>query len=151
MSITIRELQAADKQSWKHLFDAYADFYSVILPDDCSDDVWSWIFDDNEPFWCSVAVNEQDKPVGFVQYQLMHRSLGGSKVCYLSDLFVDPHCRQSGTGKALIDHVIGFAKQKGIVNVRWLTQQSNHTAKRLYETYVAQSEFVLYSLPVDNG
>lgn len=78
----------------------------------------------------------------------MHRSLSGAKVCYLSDLYVIPEQRKSGTGRALIDHVIDFAQRNGIDNVRWLTQDSNVTAKGLYETYVAQSEFVLYSFPV---
>ena len=95
-----------------------------------------------------IAVDVQGDAVGFVQYQLMHRSLGGAKVCYLSDLFVDAKKRASGTGRALIDHVIEFANTNKINNVRWLTQASNKTAKQLYDSYVAQSEFVLYSVPV---
>ena len=49
--------------------------------------------------------------VGFTQYQLMHRSLGGGMVCYLSDLYVEPTIRGSGAGRALIDHVIAFARR----------------------------------------
>jgi len=150
MTTTIRKLENADRDDWERLFEAYATFYKLALPEHCADQVWSWIFDDAEQFWCDLALNEQGKPIGFVQYQLMHRSLGGSKVCYLSDLFVYPEHRKTGIGKALIDHVMNFAKQNHIVNVRWLTQQNNDTAKRLYETYVAQSEFVLYSVPVNN-
>ena len=85
--------------------------------------------------------------LGFVQYQLMHRSLGGSMVCYLSDLFTWPEARGKGTGRALIDHVRAFAKDRGLPSVRWLTQESNATARALYDTYAPRTEFVLYSIP----
>jgi len=148
LTTNITALDTNTRKQWESLFDQYAHFYKVTPPANFKDQVWDWIFDTEEPFWCDLAFNQQDQVIGFVQYQLMHRSLSGSKVCYLSDLFVIPEHRKSGTGRALIDHVLGFAKHQGIDNVRWLTQDSNVTAKSLYETYVAQSEFVLYSVPV---
>ena len=87
-------------------------------------------------------------PVGFTQYQLMHRSLSGAMVCYLSDLYVRPAVRGTGAGRALIDHVIEFARSRGISNVRWLTQDYNYAGRRLYDTYTPKSDFILYSLPV---
>jgi len=148
LSTTIKALEQNDRTQWESLFGQYADFYKVTLPANSKDRVWGWIFNTEEPFWCDIAVNEQRQAVGFVQYQLMHRSLSGSMVCYLSDLYVNPNQRESGIGRALIDHVVDFAKREGVENVRWLTQDSNTTAKSLYETYVAQSEFVLYSVPI---
>jgi len=148
LNTTIKALDPEERNQWESLFDKYADFYNVTLPPNCKDQVWEWIFNTDEPFWCDLAINEQNQAIGFVQYQLMHRSLSGSKVCYLSDLYVSPEKRGAGTGRALIDHVMDFAKRHGIENVRWLTQDSNATAKSLYETYIAQSEFVLYSVPV---
>ncbi len=82
------------------------------------------------------------------KYQLMHRSLGGGMVCYLSDLYVNPSVRGSGAGRALIDHVVEFAKARGLPNVRWLTQEFNYPARRLYDTYQPKSDFILYSVPV---
>jgi len=148
LNTTIKALETHQREQWESLFNQYADFYNVTLPPNCANLVWGWIFDTNEPFWCELAIDEQGHAVGLVQYQLMHRSLSGAKVCYLSDLYVNAELRKSGIGRALIDHVIKFAKHEGIENVRWLTQDSNATAKSLYETYVAQSEFVLYSVPV---
>jgi ribosomal protein S18 acetylase RimI-like enzyme len=78
----------------------------------------------------------------------MHRSLGGAMVCYLSDLYVKPDRRGTGAGRALIDHVIDFAQKRGLSNVRWLTQHYNYAGRRLYDSYVARSDFILYSLPV---
>jgi len=148
MTITIRALNTSDRTQWESLFDQYADFYNATLPPNCKEQIWDWIFNKAESYWCNLAVTEQGQAIGFVQYQLMHRSLSGAKVCYLSDLYVNPEQRKSGTGRALIDHVINFAKNHGIDSVRWLTQNGNTTAKSLYDTYVAQSDFVLYSVPV---
>jgi len=149
MHVRIRAVEENDRTDWEQLVDDYAKFYKVTPPVDAKKHAWDWIFDPNESFWCDLAIDNDSKPVGFVQYQLMHRSLAGAKVCYLSDLFVYPEQRGFGTGRALIDHVITFAQTNGIENIRWLTQDSNLTAKKLYDTYVAQSEFVMYSMPVD--
>lgn len=149
MTITIKALDTSERNQWESLFDDYANFYKVTLPSNCKEQVWGWIVDSDEPFWCALAIDEQAQVTGFVQYQMMHRSLSGAMVCYLSDLYVRPAQRNAGVGRALIDHVMDFAKHRGIDNVRWLTQNSNTTAKKLYDTYVAQSEFVLYSVPIN--
>ena len=78
----------------------------------------------------------------------MHRSLSGSMVCYLSDLYVEPDLRGGGVGRALTDHVFDFARDNSIPNVRWLTQDSNAVARKLYDSYGDKSGFILYSFPV---
>ena len=146
--ILIRPVTPADRADWARLFAGYAAFYKTTVPPEAEASVWSWIFDPDEPFWSDLAIR-QGKVVGLVQYQLMHRSLSGAKVCYLSDLFVDPDLRGGGVGRALIDHVIGFARAQGIPNVRWLTQEFNYAGRRLYDSYRPKSDFILYSVPVD--
>ncbi len=148
MVIAIRPLLESERSVWELMFRAYADFYSVEITADSVDAVWQWICDPSNDFWCEVAQDANGKLVGFTQYQLMHRSLGGSMVCYLSDLYVDPDIRGAGAGRALIDNVIEFAKSRGVPNVRWLTQENNYAARKLYDTYVSKSDFLLYSVPV---
>ena len=147
MSITVRPLTANDRARWEHMFEAYAAFYKTTIPDGGAQRVWSWIFDPANDFWCDVAEGLDGKVLGFTQYQLMHRSLGGSMVCYLSDLYVEPDLRGSGAGRAMIDHVIAFAKSNGLPSVRWLTQEFNYPARRLYDTYAAKTDFILYNVP----
>lgn len=149
MTISIRAVTEADKDVWHRMFDEYAAFYKTEIPQGAHATVWDWIFDSSEKFWCAVAMSESNELVGFTQYQLMHRSLGGSKVCYLSDLYVNPDVRGTGAGRALIDHVFAFAKTHRISNVRWLTQEFNSDARRLYDTYMEKSDFILYSIPVE--
>lgn len=148
MTVVVRPVAASDRETWEALFAAYATFYKTSIPDSGFESVWAWIFDPDNPFWCDVA--EMDgRIIGFAQYQLMHRSLGGTMVCYLSDLFVEPDVRGSGAGRAMIDHVIAFTKARGLTNVRWLTQDFNYAGRRLYDTYTPKSDFILYTLPVD--
>ena len=147
MTIDIRPLNENDRARWEQMFQAYAEFYKTSVSDGGFDRVWAWIFDPANDFWCDVAEGEGGKVIGFTQYQLMHRSLGGGMVCYLSDLYVEPDVRGSGTGRALIDHVIAFAKDRDIPSVRWLTQEFNYPARRLYDSYGPKTDFILYNVP----
>ncbi len=147
-SLTLRSVADTDQARWQELMHAYADFYHVELEPDALAATWSWIKDPNEKFWCTFAQTQDGNVIGFTQYQLMHRSLSGELVCYLSDLYVEPAARGSGAGRALIDYVFAFAKEGGIANVRWLTQDYNVTARKLYDSYGEKSDFILYSFPV---
>ena len=147
MTIEIRTLIEADRPVWEEMFEAYAAFYKTSIPPGGMDQVWSWIFDPANDFWCDVALDENGDVIGFTQYQLMHRSLGGGMVCYLSDLYVDPGLRGKGAGRALIDHVLAFAKDRDLPGVRWLTQEFNYPARRLYDTYGPKTDFILYNVP----
>lgn len=144
----IRPVEQSEREPWEQMFSAYAEFYKTTLPDGAAERAWSWIHDASEAFWCDVAFQD-DRLIGFTQYQLMHRSLSGERVCYLSDLYVDPELRGAGTGRALIDNVFKFARSKGIPNVRWLTQEFNYPARALYDSFGTKSDFILYSFAVD--
>lgn len=148
MQLNIRPLTESDRSRWEQLFRDYAKFYKTEVPQGGFDRVWAWIFDTDNAFWCDVVELEDGRVIGFTQYQLMHRSLSGAMVCYLSDLYVEPEIRGSGAGRTMIDHVIDVARKKGITNVRWLTQEFNYPGRRLYDTYQPKSDFILYSVPV---
>ena len=148
MSLKIKPASTDQRDRWIELFDAYAAFYSTTVSEKAREQVWCWIQDADEPFWCDLVSEPREAPFGLVQYQLIHRSLSGGRVCYLSDLYVDPAFRGRGAGQALIDHVMAFAGKRGIPNVRWLTQEQNAAARRLYDSYGPRSDFVLYSFDV---
>ena len=142
----IRPPEPDDRAAWERMFEAYAAFYHTELPEGGAETVWRWIFDGENPFWCDLWIGDDGQPAGFAHYQLMHRSLGATMTVYLSDLFVDPKQCGSGAGRALLDHVIAVNRARGFTNLRWLTQEGNATARRLYDAYVPRSEFILYSL-----
>lgn len=149
MTLSIRPPNETDRARWRALFQSYFDFYKVAVPEDGFDRVWDWIFDPENDFWCDLAVTADGRAVGLVHYQLMHNSLTASMTCYMADLFVDPSERGAGAGRMLIDHVLAFAKDRGLPSVDWLTQEFNYPGRRLYDTYQPKSEFVLYSVPLD--
>ena len=150
-NLTIRSVNASDKIRWTELMKAYANFYEVEVDDTALATTWNWIEDPNNSFWCTLAEQQDGTIVGFTQYQLMHRSLSGAMVCYLSDLYVEPELRGGGVGRALTDHVFDFARDNSIPNVRWLTQDSNAVARKLYDSYGDKSGFILYSFPVTSA
>lgn len=145
--LLIRPVAATERDAWQTLFERYAEFYKVTLPQGAAENAWAWIHDPDEPFWCDLALSG-GTIIGFTQYQLMHRSLSGERVVYLSDLFVEPGARGAGAGRELIDHVFEFARERDISNVRWLTQDFNYRARGLYDSYGKKSDFILYSFPV---
>lgn len=147
-TLLIRPVTQGDRADWTRLFDLYADFYKTEVSAEAKAQVWRWIEDPEEDFWSDLAFRD-GRAVGLVQYQLMHRSLSGGKVVYMSDLYVNPGLRGGGIGRALIDHVIGFARARGIGNVRWLTQEFNYAGRRLYDSYRPKTDFILYSVPVE--
>jgi GNAT superfamily N-acetyltransferase len=146
MDVRIRPVRPEEKARWEQLFRDYGKFYKTDVTSEAVAAVWVWIHDEDEPFWCDVAESNDGRIVGMTQYQMMHRSIGGSMVVYLSDLFVEPEIRGGGVGRALIEHVIAVAKAKGAPTVRWLTQEFNYKGRMLYDSFAPKSDFILYQV-----
>jgi hypothetical protein len=51
-------------------------------------------------------------------------------------------------GRALMEKVFHLAKEKKSKRVYWTTQEFNKTARVLYDSITAVSEFVQYRLPI---
>ena len=147
MGVTLRSPVDGDKARWEELFAAYFEFYKTPVPDGGFDVVWNWIHDDENQFWCMLSTDAAGHISGFVHYQLWHNSMSAGMGVYMADLYVDPAARGSGTGRALIDHVLAFASERDIAYVDWLTQDFNYPGRRLYDTYAKKTDFVFYSVP----
>ena len=147
MTVSIRRLEEADRNRWQDLFLDYFEFYEVTVPDNGFDQVWRWIFDPHNDFWCNLAVNDDGRIIGFAHYQLWHSTLTASMACYLADLFVEPPARGIGAGRLLIDSVMTFARDEGLSSVDWLTQDNNYAGRQLYDSYQPKSDFIFYTVP----
>ena len=73
------------------------------------------------------------------------RLLGDDPRCYLQDLYADPDVRGLGIGRALIEAVYAAADAAGAPSVYWLTQDFNHTARKLYDRIGTKSPFIKYT------
>ncbi|MEG3127254.1 GNAT family N-acetyltransferase [Pantoea cypripedii] len=139
----LRTLQTNDYSSWLALWQGYQRFYAADISAETTANTFSRLLADNEPMHCLVA-EENGELLGLVHY-LTHRSTWTTgDYCYLQDLFVSEAARGKGAGKALILAVYQQAAAAGCSRVYWTTQESNATARRLYDQVASKTEFIQY-------
>lgn len=132
-----------DFAQWLTLWQGYQVFYKTNIAQATTDLTWSRFLDPSEPMHCAVAEDE-GKLIGMVHY-IQHRSCWTTgDYIYLQDLFVNPHIRGKGIGRALIEHVYAVAAQTGASRVWWLTHESNEDAMKLYDKIADKSGFTQY-------
>jgi len=142
-TFSIRSAASADFEQWLPLWEGYNSFYKRTVPAEVTRITWARFFDAHEPMHAVVA--ERDgRLIGLVHY-LFHRNTAMlAPVCYLQDLFTAAETRGQGVGRALIEAVYERAQAAGSPRVYWMTQESNATARRLYDQVAERSEFIQY-------
>jgi len=145
MSVRVRPLESRDKPVWLILFKGYIEFYQATVPEDVIETLWQRLMRGLEGFHSAlVAVDDTDSPIGLAHI-LLHRSTwSNGHYCYLEDLFVDPAQRGKGIGRALIEAVYAHADAQGCSRTYWMTQETNATARALYDRVASKSPFVQY-------
>lgn len=149
--VTVRPATRDDYAQWRPLWDGYNAFYEragpTALPEEMTAATWARFHDPAEPVHALVA--EQDgRLVGLVHY-LFHRSTTLlAHTCYLQDLFTDASVRGQGVGRTLIHAVYDRARAAGSARVYWLTHETNHTARVLYDKVAENSGFIVYRTQV---
>ncbi len=143
LDIRIDRLTADDRPAWERLFRDYIDFYERTLPPEAYDRAWT-AFQAGDVMhargaWLGETI------VGIVHF-LPHANTSGPDVCYLQDLFTVPEARGRGVGAALIAAVADWARERGCGRVYWTTQETNLTARRLYDWVAVHRGFIRYEL-----
>ncbi len=139
----IRPVGKGERAAWEPLWKGYQAFYEVVLPEEATDKAWERLHDAAEPMFILGAYVD-GKLTGIVHY-LFHRSMWTiGNYCYLQDLFVAEEARGLGLGRALIESVYEAARNVGASRVYWLTQESNETARALYDKLAERSGFIQY-------
>lgn len=140
-----RRIAAGDKTAWLQLFKAYNAFYKVSVPDGVIETLWQRLMRGAHGDHIGiVAVDAEDRPVGLAHILFHASSWAIEPDCYLEDLFVDPAARKAGIGRALIEAVYAEADAHGARRTYWMTQETNATARRLYDQVAKKSDFVQY-------
>jgi GNAT superfamily N-acetyltransferase len=145
----VRPAEAADQAGWRQLWNAYCDFYGVTLLPQVTDTLWRRILDPGTPVYALIAESvaasgKEPRLIGIANYILHPYTWGTELVCYLEDLFVAEHARERGTGRALIEALIGMAKANNWHRVYWHTHEQNSVARSLYEKIAPRNPFVRY-------
>lgn len=139
--IQIVPVQQQDYKQWMVYWLAYQHFYQVSLSPAVTQTTWQRFFCDTEPVYCAVA-KQGEQILGFVHY-IIHRSTWAEQnFCYLEDLYVSPESRGQQVGKRLIEYVQQQAISLHHGRLYWHTQETNHTAQKLYD-WIAEKPGVI--------
>jgi GNAT superfamily N-acetyltransferase len=131
------------------LWHGYLDFYEADLSVEQTALTWSRLTDPDYPIWGGIATDDAGNEIGFVHWLTHAATWSDRPYCYLEDLFVAPDARGSGAGRALIAHVTDWARENGCTKVYWLTQETNTTARALYERVAKNTGFVHYEIGLE--
>lgn len=139
----IDKITATEFEEWEKLYKLYGEFYKISIDVHHAKLVWEWIHDPKQAFFAYGAyINEQ--LIGFTHHRIFLHSLKGGTSLFLDDLFVLREHRTKGIGKALLNHLFEESKKDGHKVVRWITDPSNTTAKKLYNTCAKKTRWETY-------
>lgn len=141
----VRPIGAGDEADWRRLWRDYLAFYETTLPEEVHASSFARLVDPEvRDYHGLLAVGGDGRPVGLAHYILHRHGWRIEDVCYLQDLYVEPEVRGTGAGRRLVEAVYAAADANGTPEVYWLTQQSNATARRLYDRVGRATPFVKY-------
>ncbi|GAA2210075.1 GNAT family N-acetyltransferase [Nonomuraea monospora] len=143
--IDIGKLLPSDRNVWEGLFRAYIDFYERVEPDEMYERAWQEFQADTRLH--ALGARLDGRLVGITHF-LTHGSTSApdTDVCYLQDLFTAGDVRGKGVGRALIEAVTDWARQRGCSRVYWNTHESNSTARHLYDKVAENRGFIRYQI-----
>ncbi len=145
--IIVRPPQAGDEDAWRRLWAAYLDFYAATVPPEATDRTWGRILEPAGPMFGRIAAVE-GATVGFAICVVHEGTWSMRPTCYLKDLFVDPHARGTGVGRALLDNLVALGGVRSWSSVYWHTRADNALARKLYDRYLSADDFVRYRLAI---
>jgi len=142
-SIMIQPIRESDMEAWLPLWKAYQRFYEIDIPETVSLQTWARLLDPDEPMHAFLAWRG-DQVLGFAHSVYQRSTWTSADNCYLQDLFVVKAARGYGVGRALIEQVYAHAKRKQATRVHWLTHETNHAGRQLYDRVAQRSGFIQY-------
>ncbi len=146
-AVTIRPLRPEDRDQWAEMWRDYLAFYETEVPDSTFQSTFARLLgDDPNDFSCFVA-DLDGQLLGLTHYLFHRHAWKEESVCYLQDLYARPEARGTGVGRALIEAVYEEADRQKAPSVYWLTQENNHTARKLYDRIGKLSPFLKYQRP----
>jgi GNAT superfamily N-acetyltransferase len=143
--LTISKLTPDDRPAWEHLFEGYNTFYKRTLPREMFDRAWNEFQADTRMH--ALGARLDGRLVGIAHF-LVHANTTALDVCYLQDLFTADDARGKGVGRALINAVADWARERGCSKLYRQTHETNTTARRLYDQVANNDGFIVYRMPL---
>src|ERR1051325_2317772 len=93
-----------------------------------------------------VIAYRDEQAVGFALFFHNFSTFLGQPGIYLEDLYVQPHARGQGIGRALLAHLARLGKERGCGRVEWAVLDWNEPAIRCYQGLgaVPMSEWTVF-------
>ncbi|WP_020694325.1 GNAT family N-acetyltransferase [Reyranella massiliensis] len=144
--LRVGKLVEGDRTEWEVLFRAYIDFYKRTLSQEMYDRAWNEFQKDTRMH--ALGAKLDGRLVGITHF-LIHANTSSADVCYLQDLFTASDVRGKGVARALIEAVADWARERKCPRVYWQTQESNATARLLYDKVAVNRGFIRYDIELD--
>lgn len=91
------------------------------------------------PYAEVILAEQVGQTVGFALFFHTVSTFAGKPGIYLEDLFVDPHARGQGYGKALMTHLAQLAVERGCARFEWSVLNWNEPSIAFYQRLGAQA------------
>ncbi len=140
--LDITPFRPSDHARWAELWRAYLAFYATTLSPEQFENTWARLQDDAELH--GRAARRNGTIIGIVHYLYHPTAWASTPACYLQDLYVNDAARGTGAGRALIEAVAEQARIAGAARLYWLTQDTNATARHLYDRLAHHRGFIRY-------
>lgn len=142
--VAVRPVVASDREAWLKLFRDYIAFYKASVPEEVIAQTWRRLLNQEDNMMALIAVEDAGRAIGIAALVFHRSTWSATWYCYLEDLFVAPEARGLGVGRALIEATYAEADRRGADRTYWATQETNATARKLYDRIGKLSEFVQY-------
>jgi GNAT superfamily N-acetyltransferase len=143
--IEIDRLRQEDRAAWEVLARGYKAFYQDSETDEAYEAAWRRVASGTELH--AFGARLDGRLVGIAHY-FFHPTFWSGEACYLQDLFVEEAARGRGAARALIERVAQAARERGAIQYYWHTQESNATARLLYDRVARFNGFIRYVYPL---
>jgi GNAT superfamily N-acetyltransferase len=141
--LLVRPISAQDEVQWRDLWQAYLAFYETALPEETYRETFRRIVA-CEAGMAGLMAFWDDHAVGLVHYLYHTNFWKAGKTCYLQDLFTAQQVRGKGVARALMEAVFATAAKTGVLDVYWLTAETNYAGRMLYDRVGVKTPFIVY-------
>lgn len=150
-NITLRAATVSDVPLIRHFIEALAEYEK--LPHECvaTDARLEATLFGTHPEAEVVLAFVHDEPAGLALFFRSYSTFLARSGMYLEDLFVEPHLRGRGVGRALLAHLANLAVQRDCQRLEWSVLNWNTEAIRFYRSLGARgmTEWTVHRLTGD--
>jgi ribosomal protein S18 acetylase RimI-like enzyme len=132
--------------AWREHYGRYAAALGEPVDDATAASVWTWLLARTHGVEGLLAIDDGGELAGFAHFRPFPRTLHANEAGFLDDLWVGEAHRGTGLARALIEAVCAVARERGWTEVRWVTDEHNAAARRLYDRVATDGRLVTYRI-----